>query len=254
MGGCLKVVIRKENGEILTMRRWTNSLSSLLKNKQCYQSTESEAFKSYMKPFYDMKNDFEKNKDSGQYKLNMTEIYFKEGYDKVIPEDYGIVILDFITKNLISCQGYTGPKANLFFRYKYKDINDLEIEIMDDLGSFADEDLALLIKNKNFTTVGFPESYLEYLSIQSRPVSLKEVETLQEFNDILVCLAKDAAKQNKDILKVSFFSLDVDINGFNYFHDEDIQKAQDKLSEIGFPLTGEELNGWERYKKRFEEE
>lgn len=255
MGGSVKVVVRKENGEILAMRRWTNSLSSLLKVTDCYKSTDSDAFKEYMKAYDDMKADYAKNKESSDYELNMTSLYFDgDDYNKVIPEDYGIVIVDHVTKNVISSQGYTGRYSSLFFRHKFKEIDDLEINVFDRMTPFDKNNLVNMIKNENFISVNFPKGYLEYLKLKIEPVSLKGVFTLEEFNKKLVELAKNAARQNKEILEVGYFELEVDINGFNYFHDEDIQKAQDKLDEVGFPLTEEELLGWEKFKKRYDDE
>lgn len=255
MGGSVKVVVRKENGEILAMRRWTNSLSLLLKEKGCYESTDSDEFKEYMKAYYEMKADYEKNKNNENYELNMTSAYFDgEDYDKVIPEGYGIVLVDHITKNVISSQGYTGKCETLFFRHRYKEIDDLEINVFDHITAFDQDDLFNRIKKQNFLSVNFPKRYLEYLSVDLEPVSLKGVFTLKEFGEKLTELAKNAARKNKKILDVGYFELEVDINGFNYLHDENIQKAQDKLAEIGFPLTEEELAGWEKFKKRYDDD
>lgn len=255
MGGSVKVVVRKENGEILAMRRWTNSLSSLLKVTECYKSTDSDEFKEYMQAYNDMKADYEKNRNSGDYELNMTSLYFNgDDYDKVIPEDYGIVVVDHVTKNVISSQGYTGRYETLFFRYKYKEIDDLEISIFDHITAFDKDHLLNMIKNQNFVSVNFPKGYLDYLSVKIDPVSLKGVFTLKEFGEKLTELAKNAARKNKEILDVGYFELEVDINGFNYLHDENIQNAQNKLAEIGFPLTEEELAGWEKFKKRYDDD
>lgn len=108
MGGVVKVIIRKEDGTVQSMTRWTNNLSWLTHTPDCFIGTDNDSFRRYMKTHDDMQADYEAHKHDGKFKFVTTVSYFFNGWDSIAPEDYGIVVMDYKTKTLISSQGYTG--------------------------------------------------------------------------------------------------------------------------------------------------
>lgn len=82
MGGSIKVVIRKENYEIVSMNRWTNGLSNLIHNPKCFLDIDGAI---------------------DEYISNTREPFCKTH----APIEYGIVVFDLKTKTLISSQGYS---------------------------------------------------------------------------------------------------------------------------------------------------
>lgn len=104
MGGYIRVIIRKPNREVLFMNRWTNPLPHFLDSISFHD--EEEHLKEYVDHWYDMQEDYNKNKKTKKFKHNMTDVYFPTGR-KYSKSEYGIVFVDYITKTIISYQEYT---------------------------------------------------------------------------------------------------------------------------------------------------
>lgn len=104
MGGSITVVIRKKDGTIIKCCRWTNSLPSFIGNLKFIEK-DDEHLEKYLKTYYDMKRDWEANKDSGNFEFGMTSSY--AAYNDILaPMSYGIVVIDYMKSHLLHMQGY----------------------------------------------------------------------------------------------------------------------------------------------------
>ncbi|MFZ3584423.1 hypothetical protein ACOI1H_20000 [Loktanella sp. DJP18] len=105
MGGNLAWTIRLEDNTEYRMDRWTNTMPTLIINPAFLSGTQSaidEALESWLA----MKDDWEANKDTEDYALPMTGAYAPYPYG-LMPSEYGLVVTDFVTKTILSLQGYS---------------------------------------------------------------------------------------------------------------------------------------------------
>jgi hypothetical protein len=115
MGGSITVIIREEDGKIHKMCRWTNSLPYFTKDLN-FINKDKKHLKDYLKVFYSMENDYKRvQKKGGNYRFQMTDCYIPySGY--IAPIEYGLVLIDYQTEQIISCQGYSS--LNTICRYE----------------------------------------------------------------------------------------------------------------------------------------
>lgn len=104
MGGNVAVLIRKEDGQQIIMDRWTNVIPHFLNHANLYIGKWDQWFADFSKTWEEMKLDYEKNKDTGKYKLNMTSVYFP--FDTFSPSEYGMIVIDCKEKKIYSAQNY----------------------------------------------------------------------------------------------------------------------------------------------------
>lgn len=104
MGGSVTMIIKKDN-KIKKMCRWTNALPSFFNNKKLLFQDDFY-IKEYIKVYEGMEKDYERNKESGNFEFDMTDMYVPYG-GVFAPVEYGIVYVDFDDKEIYSCQGYT---------------------------------------------------------------------------------------------------------------------------------------------------
>lgn len=104
MGGNVGVIIKKANGERVAMNRWTNILPYFFSNVGLYKGYVDSWYEEFTEQWEEMRKDYEENKDTKKYKLNMTGVYFP--HDTMSPTEYGLIAVDFAKKKIYSCQGY----------------------------------------------------------------------------------------------------------------------------------------------------
>jgi len=104
MGGCVGVTIRKADGTEVRMCRWTNGLPDFITNVAFVEQDEAH-LDSYLQTWADFQADYAANKDTGKYAHNMSDIYAP--YPFLAPIEYGLVLIDYQTKQVLSKQGYT---------------------------------------------------------------------------------------------------------------------------------------------------
>lgn len=113
MGGNIGFIIKKENGEQIGMSRWTNIMPHFFKNINLYLGNTSAWYDEFACEWLKMKDDYEKNKDTGDFKLNMTPVYFPNPTQS--PDEYGIVVVDLQNKKIYSSQDYTNVGSLAFY-------------------------------------------------------------------------------------------------------------------------------------------
>lgn len=106
MGGAVRVVIRKEDSEVLSFVSWTNSIAPVLKSPE-FLSGDLAGIVEHMDYYAKLQEDYAKNKDSGDFEDLNTSIYGKYKFDETFPVEYGIIVVDFKDKKIYSCQDYT---------------------------------------------------------------------------------------------------------------------------------------------------
>jgi len=121
MGGSIAVTARKTNGEVIRMCRWTNPLPEFFQNVRWLDSDETH-LNEYNKIWFEMREDYKRNAPgpepdinedekawdtwSNGFEHNMTPVYAP--YPFLAPHAYGLVVIDYQTKTLLSMQGYSG--------------------------------------------------------------------------------------------------------------------------------------------------
>lgn len=242
MGGSVKVIVRKEDGTINAMTRWTNSLSWLIHRSDSFISTENDAFNRYMQSFNDMKADYDKNKHNGKFELNMTDVYFHDGCDSLAPVDYGILVMDYKTKTLISSQGYIGPKAYMFTQKIIKEDKKVVYLPECSFGTYGEEDLEYYLSKGDLLSF----SYRSRGETNERVVSLLGVTTIEQFSNKITSFF-ESLTQEVDITEgfdSRMLELTFDTHGFNIFFYENVLDAKIKMEEIGFVIPEKDLAQW----------
>ncbi len=86
MGGSVRVIVRKESGEVIPMIRWTIQLPYIVKNPK-FTNSDKDWLDKYIKS---AENDT-----------------YNQCEQHLAPEGYGLVVMDFMKKKIYSSQGYT---------------------------------------------------------------------------------------------------------------------------------------------------
>jgi len=104
MGGTVAVTLRKPDGTEYRMDRWTNSMPWGITNLKMLQHDMTHV-DAYLEQWLEMKADYDKNNDSANFELNMTDCYFPS--EGLAPCGYGLVVVDTVNNAILSMQGYT---------------------------------------------------------------------------------------------------------------------------------------------------
>lgn len=114
MGGTIAVTVRTNKqiqdagyDEEYRMLRWTNTLPHVF--SQLGVIDDLKVFEDYMESWFLMRDDYERNKDKGEFENFMTDAYFPTV--GMVPEGYGLVVIDFKDRVIRSMQGYTDPQS-----------------------------------------------------------------------------------------------------------------------------------------------
>ena len=104
MGGNVAVSIKNEDGNVLNMDRWTNVMPYFFSHYDLYCGDFKVWAEEFTKSWREMQADYEENKLTGKYKLNMTGVYFP--FDTTSPSEYGLIVVDAQNKKIYSAQDY----------------------------------------------------------------------------------------------------------------------------------------------------
>lgn len=251
MGGSIRVIVREENGKVHKMTRWTNQLPYIVKNPKFYKSD---------KEWLDQYIEGAKNSD------------YNQGEQYLAPEDYGIVVLDYMKKKILSSQCYCGflefndsalsMDKDRLERKKNPDKNDA-LACMDGSGTVTQEDLdwnyyksaRLLMDDGNLIIREFTYDRDDYEN------------TLKETEDFNLSLDEAIKKSNKGLMSIIGSSIKNTLNGkkmdvrytFEIDYDKlgwtciDIDDNAENLVEIfkhmyvdGFEFTKEDLEEYQK--------
>lgn len=235
MGGTIRVILREEDGKINNMFRWTNSFPAFLKSTK-FINKDKEHLNNYMASYFEMKEDWEKNHESGNFEFNMTSVYFPTD-DSISPCDYGILVIDYMTETVVSMQGYSCP-FNIYGN---------------ELISIFDEKKRELNIKSNCTSKEELEDYQKMIDegiigscLEFKDEIGKWVERKIEKHEIPLLIEK----YKNNIFALKFV---INISPWKTFHfqenKEDAIKAKEKIAELGFKYNEEDDRLWEEFIK-----
>lgn len=241
MGGTVAVTLRKPDGTEYRMNRWTNSMSWGICNLKMLNSDEQH-IEDYLHQWKEMRDDYERNKDSGEFEHNMTDCYFPS--DGLAPCGYGLVVVDHINKVILDMQGYTSfdtiCAASISLEHSG---NVLGVQPAD-----ADSETQIFkefLKAGKIGGVLTRDSYNENTPREDwyRPVT-------ETFEEIIAELTSD---------RRDWFDFKVDLSPWSYEKFEEcspqaLRAYRARLIELGFELSDEENKVWDEWIKEYEEE
>lgn len=104
MGGTIAVVLRRTNGTVIPMRRWTNPMPDFVHSIGFIKKNKPHIDK-WMKQWIEMKEDWDANKGTGKFKQFMTDMYAPYPAP-LAPCGYGLIVLDQRENTILSYQNY----------------------------------------------------------------------------------------------------------------------------------------------------
>ena len=235
MGGTVAVTLRKPDGAEYRMDRWTNSMPWGICNLKMLQSDEAHITE-YLKPWLDMQDDWERNKESGVFENNMTSCYFPSM--GLVPCGYGLVVVDHINKVILDMQGYSGldniAPVSLSLELPRK---------MPEDGVFTFDPDGSVVRFKEFLDAGL----------------VKGIKTKDSFDKLDMTFDQLVVKLMDWENTRDWYKFDLDLNGWSYesFGEYDpvaMKAMRNRILELGFVISDEENKAWDALIKEYEEE
>lgn len=235
MGGTIRVILREEDGTTHKMNRWTNSLPGFV-NTLGFINKDKGHLNDYMEAYLDMKKDWEKNHESGNFELNMTDCYFPES-EYIGPDDYGLVLFDQVNNKILSLQGYTqlgrvyaGALVSLFKEDKgLVGVRGGAIDADDEK-----EALELYHAGKLKTYQKWNRDTYEHEILEFTEDLIKE-ELQDRDNNLNYVLI--------DLSPWELIDFDENLEG--------IRALKEAVKELGFELTEEDEKGWAGFESQY---
>jgi len=104
MGGVIGFTVREADGTEHRMQRWTNILPSIFEDPEFIRYGSDKQVMDLVKHWYT-----ESAKGSqGNTIISTWEMY---NYPYLAPFEYGIVVIDYLTRSIVSCNGYSSPST-----------------------------------------------------------------------------------------------------------------------------------------------
>lgn len=246
MGGSVAVILRDHQGNVTPMRRWTNVMPFYFKLATLYsndETLEKEWISSFLQDYLLMKDDYEKNKNNGQFEFEMTSTYFP--YDTSAPYSYGLIVVDFLKKRIYSNQSYCSLEYLYFYNLKFDISNNEELnnfELAYNLKIF--DTIIIDMEDKHFSYNFDNLSFNEYLEFLFEINDKKPVFSNNKFYE-LNKLSKYDKENLKYLCKIKINSpWIVSENGTSI---KDFLKLKQSLTKDGFIFTNEDNNKWIEY-------
>jgi hypothetical protein len=218
MGGTVAVILRKPDGEIVNMLRWTNIMPAYLLDPRLYSDNPQPWIDEFLSEWKKMKNDYDLHKDDKCFEFNMTNCYFPR--IETSPDGYGLFVIDLQKKHLLHMQGYCGEPS---YTGSYK----LRKERYPD----EYESLTGLIKN------GIIKKWYVYDTHQYSPIG-----DFNEFEELISKNYDDLAWRSKFIIEPPNFV----IHRYNE-DDEGTIKFFQKLLHLKILTRNKDLQSWFEY-------
>ena len=226
MGGSLAVTIRTPDGEWHKMERWTNSSFWSFADPR-FMACDNDVVSDYLDTWYEMCDAY----DDGSYHetAQMAGQYCDPNgsRDKIMPSEYGIVFIDFITKTFYNMNGYTS----------YDGIDDVKVKLLARNMSFDDFD-------RDFLENIWPR--INALQTLDREQG-KLVQEPLKFNSLDELLKHNAAL---DMAAFTRYMFDMGDWKYKDFQDDSNGSLQmlAALDADGVELNDEERQGFEKFR------
>lgn len=204
MEGLVKIVIRKENYDLIYMVCNIEKASKLIHDPNIFLNKDNTL------DLFIEKND----------------CYLTE---RLAPCDYGIIVIDFKTKTLISCQNYSSTAPFFLFQPKIK---RTKAKIDFSYGTYSEKEFLHHLKNGMFKSIIDKKT--------ENRVSLTSINDIKSFTE------KAIEAYNESKYNGSMFHLEIERNNFlTYFwQKKDLPDARLKMKEIGIVFNKEDEQLW----------
>lgn len=232
MGGTLGVTIRTEDKQEHRMMRWTNSFPSFVNSAKFIDGDEDHV-RQYLKTWYDMVDAY----NSGNTKDSpMADVYVPDA--GLYPSEYGLVIIDYPSRTLLSSQSYT------------------------DVGSILASSVGLaLMENKpvpaQFRKFQRPPSEVKEELDELRALFDQKVISYQRLSyeepEKVKLTLEQFADQWNEKNRYEYAMLDMSPWNVLKYEERDIVQMKAKVLELGFVINEQEERGWKEFIERYEE-
>lgn len=105
MGGTLAWTLRLPDGTEHRMQRWTNIFPEITCDA-AFLAGDPVALDAALSEWRRMHADWDRHGPDGPFALPMTPVYAPYPFG-LRPAEYGIIVTDFASRTIVSCQGYT---------------------------------------------------------------------------------------------------------------------------------------------------
>lgn len=246
MGGTVAVTVKKD-GVLKKMARKTGSYSSMLFSNEMLNGNVDQALSNYFKIFDEMRDDFKQGSLSGHYELPMSAVY--GGYEFFAPSGYGLVFIDFDTKQIHSMQGYDSPGMFSAIEVKLERFHKSNPHGFKEdycLEKFMQEGKVNVVVYLSEEDHEFElDDFIQKCGIKSRDalieVLIKEDNFLSFFKKKGLSLK---LSQDKEVF-VDSFNFSFSLKEFNLVkYDEDIDGCVSMFNQLKEYLNDEEVDIW----------
>lgn len=240
MGGNVAVIVKKENGEQVNMDRWTNVMPYFLTHADLYTGKKEKWFEEFSREWLSMKEDYEKNKKSGNFKFNMTNVYFP--FDSFAPSEYGMIVIDLQKNTIYSSQDYCAiGTIYLFniislFREDYEDNNE---------------------ERSNFKKL-WEAGYIKKMSSYDSKMKKEIITDISKmsFDELLEFCENAKNNEENEEKKYDYFKIKFIIDSGWKYHayvdrNKGLLKIRKLLKEDGFVFTEKDDEQWREYFKYY---
>lgn len=167
MGGNVAITVKEPNGAMWKMDRWTNIVPYYFSSIDLYNDNFSHWLKNFTQQWLLMKEDYENNKKTGQFKETMTSVYFP--FNTTSPSEYGLIVVDAQKKKIYNAQNYSS-------------VGKVELHLLDDKES-QDNFQKLIkmgyIKNLTYKEKVAPNTYqTKFIPIKNPDVFLQDLKAI----------------------------------------------------------------------------
>lgn len=249
MGGSVGLTIREPNGKEHRMCRWTNIIPSILNNLRLVNKDPAYV-QDIVKPWYDMRQDYEAHKTDEKFEQNMSPVYAPHPF--LAPCDYGLIVVDMAKNQILDYQGYCrlGGISSVSIKSDITENEEgghtlvyigPESQRSKQLGvgrAFNSEDeFSSAMRFKRFYEVGRVNQAVDKRTRQATSLNGKSLDEIAEM-----------------IMSKQYYDFPLDISPFQitryHEHDpEDARKMQTRIEELGFNLTDQEKSVWDEWVK-----
>lgn len=243
MGGNVGVIIKRKNGEQVGMSRWTNIMPHFFKDINLYLGNTEQWYKDFSEQWLNMKEDYENNKDTGNFQHNMTPVYFPNDY--LSPDEYGIIAVDFKNKKIYSSQDYCniGTLAFHHIYSRYDEENEENIKLL-----------------QQYFDNGFLKS-MQYYDFENKTIKVIDISHFS-FEDIVQVLQETVDNMlthysHKDLQTIKkrdgcYYDMNFLINSdwnFVIYYDRciGVLKVKKEMDKDGFIFSEQDNEQWKQY-------
>jgi hypothetical protein len=234
MGGSLAVTLREPDGTEHRMCRWTNALPAFVNNMRLVNKDPAH-IKKYVDRWTEMREDYEKHKGTKKFEFNMTDIYAP--YPYLAPMDYGLVVIDMMKDQILSCQGYTN-----FGRF---DIVGVAMD-MSQVGLEDDESRDKLTKEFFDAKRAVIKKYVK----QPKKEKYKLVDTDMTYEGMLLLIEQGNVEIDR-IVALDMYPFS--IHHYKEGSEKEWLKMRKDIEDLGFKITAEEDKMWKEFLEELKE-